>query len=126
MIKHHKEASYFVVDTEVGNEVCHDAVKEIIKEMELMNDIPVSDHELTIVRNYMIGSLIRATDGPFNRIKVIKNMVLSNVDVSYFNRLVDAVQHATPESVKLMSSKYLQPDMYKQIICGNPITEPVA
>lgn len=125
MIKHHREASFFVVDTEVGNEVCQPAVEEIMKEMDKLCHHEIDDQELTVVRNYMTGSLIRATDGPFNRIKVIRNMVLSDLDVGYFSRLVEAVQQASPASIREMADRYLQPGMYKRIICGNPVSEPV-
>ena len=120
MIRHHQHGSYFVIDTETGNEVCRQAVEETYKEMRLLATEPVDMEELDVVKNYMMGSLIRATDGSFNRIQVIRNMVLSGLDFDYFTRLAEAVRSSTPETVMEMSRRYLQPELYKEIISGQP------
>jgi len=73
------------------------------------------------VRNYMLGSLIRATDGSFNRIQVIRNMVMSGLDFEYFDRLVTAVQQTGPDQVLELAGKYLDPVQQTEIICGQPI-----
>lgn len=120
MIRHYRHGSYFAVDTEVGNEVCAAAVEEIYLEMEKMGREPVGSDELLVVRNYMMGSLIRATDGSMNRIQVIRNMVLSDLDFNYFTNLVDAIKTITPERIMELSQLYFRPGQYKEIICGNP------
>lgn len=121
LIRHHHNGSYFVIDTEVGNEVCRAAVDEIYAEMKQLAEVPVDNNELTVVRNYMLGSLIRATDGSFNRIQVIRNMVMSGLDFEYFDRLVTAVQRTRPEQIQELAGKYLDPTKQKEIICGQPI-----
>jgi zinc protease len=120
MIRHYRHGSYFAVDTEVGNEVCMAAVEEIYQEMDKMGKEPVGMDELMVVRNYMMGSLIRATDGSFNRIQVIRNMVLSDLDFSYFDTLVHAIKTITPERIMELSQQYFQAEQYKEVICGNP------
>ncbi|MBC8045974.1 MAG: insulinase family protein, partial [Fimbriimonadaceae bacterium] len=65
-ITHLKHASYFAVDTEVGNEVCKNAIAEVYKEMDVLKSIHIDAEELNVVKNYMLGTLLRATDGPFN------------------------------------------------------------
>ena len=54
------------------------------------------------------------------QIQVIRNMVLSGLDFDYFTRLAEAVRSSTPETVMEMSRRYLQPELYKEIISGQP------
>ncbi|MBC8045341.1 MAG: insulinase family protein, partial [Fimbriimonadaceae bacterium] len=118
-ITHLKHASYFAVDTEVGNEVCKNAIAEVYKEMNLLKSIQIDAEELNVVKNYMLGTLLRATDGPFNRINIIRNIVLSDLDFSYFDSLVHAIKTVTPERLKELANKYLVKEHMKEIICGN-------
>ncbi|MFI5172441.1 MAG: M16 family metallopeptidase [Chitinophagales bacterium] len=53
-ITHFNHASYFSIETEVGNEVCEKAIEEIYKEMDLMKKKPLDIDEMTIVQNYMM------------------------------------------------------------------------
>jgi predicted Zn-dependent peptidase len=118
-ITHFEHASYFVIDTEVGNEVCKAAMDEIYHELETMRTVQVTGEELLTVKNYMLGSLLRATDGPFNRISAIRNSVLSGLDEMYFTRLVDAIKHITPERLKDLSNIYFANENMQEVICGN-------
>lgn len=118
-ITHLKHASYFSIDTEVGNEVCEKAITEIYREMEIMCTDKVENEELDIVKNYMLGTLLRATDGPFNRINIIRNIVLSGLDFTYFDSLVHAIKTVTPERIRDLAQKYLIKGNMKQVICGN-------
>ena len=60
------ETGVFLIATEVGAEVCNVALKEIYKEVELLRSEKVSDEELSLVKNYMLGSFLRNSDGPFS------------------------------------------------------------
>lgn len=118
-ISHQKHISYFSIETEAGNEVCIDTLSEIYKEMELLRNVQPSIEELTIVKNFMLGSLLRATDGPFNRINMIKGLVMTGVDFSVFDKVVGAIQEIKPERIKELANIYLQPEQMKEIVCGN-------
>lgn len=117
-ISHYRHASYFSIDTEVGNEVCASALEEIYKEMDLLKTVPVDKEELTIVQNYMMGGLLRATDGPFNRINVVKNMVMSGLDARYFDGLVSAIRNITSERLMELANRYFDHETMKEVVCG--------
>lgn len=120
-IQHYDHSSYFSIETEVGNEVCEAALKEIYYEIDQIRSVLTDDEELTIVKNYMMGSLLRATDGPYNRINVIKNIVMSGLDTSYFANLVNAIKTITPEKIMELANKYLVAEHMKEIVCGKKI-----
>ncbi|MBC8172298.1 MAG: insulinase family protein [Chitinophagales bacterium] len=118
-IGHNLHGSYFSIDTEVSNEVCKNVVHEIYYEMELLRSNIIPDDELSIVKNYMLGTFLRATDGPFNRINVVRNIVLSGLDISYFNRLVEAAKTVTPARLQELANQYFVKSGMKEIVCGN-------
>ncbi len=117
-ISHYDHSSYFSIETEAGNEVCEAALKEIYNEIHTIRTELIDDEELTIVKNYMMGSLLRATDGPYNRINVIKNIVMSGLDTTYFDKLVHAIKTVTPERLMELADKYFVPDYMKEVVCG--------
>ena len=117
-ISHYRHASYFSVETEVGNEVCASALEEIYKEMDLLKKVAVDEEELSIVRNYMLGGLLRATDGPFNRINVIKNTLLSGLTLDYFDGLERAIRNISSERIMELANQYFDWETMKEVVCG--------
>lgn len=116
---HSLHASYMIISTEVGNEVCEDAIEEVYREMDVLRNEKVSETELSIVRNYVMGNILQATDGPFNRIKTITNLVLLNMDTSYYDAYMHTLQAITPERIQEMAVKYLVKEDMIESICGN-------
>ena len=55
----------FVISSEVGTKVLPAAMKEIYFEIRRLREEIVSQEELTLVKNYLMGSLMRSMDGPF-------------------------------------------------------------
>lgn len=117
-ITHYRHASYFSIETEVGNEVCASALEEIYKEMDLLKKVAVAEDELSIVRNYMLGGLLRATDGPFNRINVIKNTMLSGLTLSYFDNLERAIRNISADRIMELAQQYFDYETMKEVVCG--------
>lgn len=117
-ISHYRHASYFSIETEVGNEVCASALEEIYKEMDLLKKVAVEEDELSIVRNYMLGGLLRATDGPFNRINVIKNTMLSGLTLDYFDSLERAIRNISSERIMELAQQYFDYETMKEVVCG--------
>lgn len=117
-ITHYVHSSYFSVETEVGNEVCASAIAEIYKEMDALKTTPIDEEELTIIKNYMMGGLLRATDGPYNRINVVKNMMMSNLTTSYFDGLVHAVKTVSAERLMELANQYFDYETMQEVVCG--------
>ena len=117
-VTHYKYGSFFVIQTETGNEVCAAAIAETYKEMDILKKEKMDADELMIIKNYMMGGLLRATDGPFNRINVIKNMVMSDLDTSYFDSLVSGIKNITADRLMELANTYLDQENMKEVVCG--------
>jgi zinc protease len=120
-IVHYVHSSYFSIETEVGNEVCAAAIAEVYKEMDALKTTAIDDEELTIIKNYMMGGLLRATDGPFNRINVVKNMVMSGLTTAYFDGLANAIKTVTAERLMELANQYFDYETMKEVVCGKKV-----
>lgn len=103
----HTEQSAWMVSTEAGRDVSAATVEEVYKEMQRLRDEPVGEEELSLVRNYMIGSILGDLDGPFQIIGRWKNYVLNNLPEDYFYRSVDTIKNITASELHELANKYL-------------------
>jgi predicted Zn-dependent peptidase len=53
-----QHSGYFFITCEVGAEVTGEALKEIRKELDLLRSEEVKEEELSLVKNYMLGSFL--------------------------------------------------------------------
>jgi zinc protease len=104
-----------MISTEAGREVTADTIKEIYSEMEGLRDEPVDEEELLMTRNFMIGSILGDLDGPFQVIARWKNLVLNNLDDSYFYRGIQIIKTISAEELQELANKYLRPEEFYEL-----------
>jgi predicted Zn-dependent peptidase len=114
--QNHIAESALMISTEAGKDVCEETVKEVYKEMELLRQEPVSDEELLLVKNYLIGTILGDLDGPFHIIGRWKNVVLNELPQDYFYSSVDAIKKVSPAALQELANKYLQPEAFYELI----------
>lgn len=110
------KAGSWSIHTEAGRNVCEAAVEEIYKEMERLGTEPVSEGELDLVRNYMIGSALASLDGSFRVIRQWKGLILSGLDEDYFYRSLETIRTITGEDLQHLAQKYFVPEDFYEII----------
>ncbi|RMG84933.1 MAG: insulinase family protein [Bacteroidetes bacterium] len=108
----------FYVGTEVGNEFAGATIKEIYKEFEKLQQELVEKEEMEMVRNYVLGNLLTALDGPFNVAEVTKSFVLEGIPFSDFEMLVETVQTITPHDLRELARKYLNKEEMWEVVVG--------
>jgi zinc protease len=108
--------SGWIVATEAGRDVGNDTIKEIYSEMKQLREDIVDEEELMMTRNYMIGTILGDLDGPFQVIARWKNMILNNVDESYFYRGIEIIKTITAEELQELAVKYLDPDDFYELV----------
>ncbi|HLO80799.1 MAG TPA: pitrilysin family protein [Chitinophagaceae bacterium] len=114
--QNHMSESAWMVSTEAGKDVCEKTVQEVYNEMKLLREEPVSDEELLLVKNYLIGSILGDLDGPFHIIGRWKNIILNNLPGDYFVTSVDAIKNVTPAELQVLANKYLQPESFYELV----------
>lgn len=116
-LQNHIHSSAWMITTEAGKDVCDATVKEVYKEMKKLREKPIDDEELLLVKNFMMGSILGDLDGPFHIIGRWKNIILNDLDESYFYNSIRAIKSITPAELQELANKYLQPkDFYELVV----------
>jgi zinc protease len=115
-LQDHIQQSGWLVSTEAGKDVCEAAIAEIYKEMKRLQDEPVGEDEMQLVRNYMIGSILGDLDGPFHIIARWKNYVLNELDGNYFYNAINTIRSVSPEELQQLAKKYLNPEEFYELV----------
>ena len=104
-----------MISTEAGRDVCKPTIEEIYKEMDILKSEIIDEEELSLVRNYMIGSVLGELDGPFQLIARWKNYVLNGVTDEYFYKSVELIKTTGAEELQELAKKYLNPEEFYEL-----------
>lgn len=111
-------AGYFFIGTEVGADVCSDALNEIYKEIELLKTEAIGDEELSLVKNYMLGSMLGSLENVFSHADKFKNIYFSGLDYSYYENYISKVKSITADELLALANKYLNTENFTEIVVG--------
>lgn len=112
------KTGYFLVATEVGKDVREPAIEEIKKELEDLQYNLVPEHELSLVRNYMLGQLLKSADGPYAMMDLFLSAEINDCTLEFYNEAIAAVDNVTPERIQELAKKYLNWDQMTIISAG--------
>jgi len=113
-----RNAGYFFISTEVGVDVCKPALTEIYNELKRLRNEPVSNAELDLVKNYMLGDFVRSIDGPFALAEKFKKIMLYDLSYSYYDEFVETVKNITPDVLQELANKYFAEDQLHELVVG--------
>ncbi len=102
-----KRDGLFLIATETANEHTQALIKEIEHEFERLKTEPIPNEELEMARNFTLGTLLSALDGPFNSSDIIKELYLDHLDENHFNKLVHTIKTITGDELSILARKYL-------------------
>ncbi len=108
----------FYITSEVGANVCKKAVDEIYKELKKLRTDLISENELNLVRNYMLGALLRNADGPFALADRFKALLEYDLTEEYYVSFVETINNITPKELQQLAQKYFHEDSMYELIVG--------
>jgi predicted Zn-dependent peptidase len=115
-LQNHIQQSAWLISTEAGRDVCEATIIEVYKEMERLRNEPVDEEELSLVRNFMVGSILGDLDGPFHIISRWKNIILNGVSEDYFDRQMQTIKTVSAEELQALANKYLVPENFYELV----------
>lgn len=113
-----KQGGAFFIATEVGADVCKAAVGEIEKELELLKTELIPEEELSLVRNFMLGSLLGSLENVFSHADKFKSIYFAGLDYDYYDRYASTVKTTTAVELRDLANKYLNFDQFYKVIVG--------
>ncbi|MFN8241578.1 MAG: pitrilysin family protein [Bacteroidales bacterium] len=114
----YKLSGYKAISAEVGAAHSRDAVKEIMNEIRLLQTEPVDADELNVVRNYMLGELVRMFDGPFAIGESFRSAWEFGLDNSYYRKFAEKINLITPDEIIRLAEAYYKTEDLFEVIAG--------
>ena len=111
-------SGYFAAATEVGAQFTEDALAQIFAEIERLRCEPVPVEELALVKNIMVGEVMRILDGPFGIADVTIENIQNGFGNGYLGEFVRQVRETTSERVWELALRYLAPDTLTAVVVG--------
>jgi predicted Zn-dependent peptidase len=107
MLSEFHETGYFLIATEVGKEHKDAAIAEIRAEIEKLHHELIPAEELNLVRNYLLGQLLKSADGPYAMTDLYVGVQAFGLDISFYDRYIKKIHEITPEKIQLLAKTYL-------------------
>lgn len=117
MINFDKEG-YLAIATQVRHEEAEAALAEIYFEIERLRRELISEEELQLAKNMMIGEILRILDGPFGIADVTIENIMCGTDNSATEENLQAILAITPEQVQELAVKYLRREDLVEVVVG--------
>jgi zinc protease len=113
-----KYSGAMFIATEVGADVCKAAIAEIEKEIDLLKTALIPEEELSLVRNYMLGSLLGSLENVFSHADKFKSLYFSGLDYDYYDRYADAIKTVSATKLQSLAAEYLNFTQFYKVVVG--------
>lgn len=113
-----KNTGCFFIASEVGVDVCSATLNEIQKELTTLQREPVSTNELSLVRNYMLGSILGSLENTLSHADKFKNIYFFGLGYEYYDRYIKTVRTITADELLQLANQYLRFDEMEKVIVG--------
>lgn len=112
------KSGYFLIGTEVGASVREEAIQEIKKEIQVLQTELVSTDELDLVKNYLLGQVLKSADGPYAMMDLFLNVETQGMDLDFYNAYIQKIKTIQPEELRDLACKYLNWESMSIVTAG--------
>jgi len=102
-----KSSNYFYISAEIDSDKIDESLIEIQSEIDRLKTVPISDDELSMVKNYVNGKILAGLDGPFRSSQLIKSYLSHELDFDYFCDFTDSLALIDAKMLMEMAKRYL-------------------
>lgn len=114
-----EEQGYFVISTEVKGESTELALKEIYNELDILRNELISQEEISLVKSYIMGQILKSADGPFSQSTLLKNMHIQSTGFEFYSTYQQMLDHLDAEHLKSLANTYLKEQDLCEVVVGN-------
>ena len=108
----------FMISSEAATEYVEPLIKEVYRELERLVAEPVSEAEMQLVRNYIMGELCREYEGQSAKSEVFINAWLSGVGFESVNRYIDEIKSVTAADLQCLAREYFKKENMIEVVVG--------
>lgn len=111
--------SLWIESADVTTKDTYNSLKEIVKEIELLQKTPPSADELKGIQNYETGMFVLRNSTPGGIVNQLSTMHLQGLPDSYLTEQVQNINAVTPEQVSATARKYVRPEAMTTVVVGD-------
>ncbi|MDR1347636.1 MAG: insulinase family protein [Prevotellaceae bacterium] len=113
-----KDSGYFAISAEVGDKYVKLTLEEIKNEILRLQQQKIAKDELSLVKNYITGNILRSIDGVWKIADVCIDVLQINANFEYIEKMLDEVLKITPDRILDLANRYLDTDTFTTVISG--------
>ena len=110
--------SFFVIGAEVNKGNVSIAVEEIMKEIQELQQKSISESELLIAKNHLLGSLQQDLSNPFSVMDKIRNIILFNLPHSHYSNLYTTVDRINSFELQSLARNHFSMSQFHRVLVG--------
>lgn len=113
-----KHDGFWAIHTDTNINKLDVCLNEIYLEIDRLQNDTFTDEEIQLARNYLLGRLLKRTDGAFNLMETFKSYFIEGIDIGKFEIFIDELKQADATSLSAIAKKYLSLNTMHQVIVG--------
>ncbi len=119
IIQPHLQSGLLRIAGDIKSGYAMQVADEVRNEMRNLKEKPVSDSEMDLVRNYMMGELLQIFDGPFNCADAVEKAIDMGVGIDFYDKERETILSIKPVDIQETANKYFDLDKLTVAIAGN-------
>ncbi len=117
-IDNDKWVGSFTASASVRNAVTDSAITEILHEMKRIRNELITEEELRLAKNNMIGEFIRSLEDPQTIARFALRVERFGLPKDYYKNYLKHIEAVSIEDVQAAAKKYIRPDQAHIIVVG--------
>ncbi|MDR1554177.1 MAG: insulinase family protein [Prevotellaceae bacterium] len=113
-----RDSGYLTISAEVGNEYVELTLQEIKNEILRLQQQKIAKDELSLVKNYITGDILRSIDGAWKIADIYIDVRQINANLKHIEQIFDEALKMTPDKILDLANKYLDINTLTTIISG--------
>ncbi len=101
------------------SEATAEAIEAVRREMERLQEEPVTEKELEDTRNSIFNSLVFRNDSRSDVLNQRMNNEYLGLPEDAFETYIEELREVTPEDIQRVAQEYMRPDQMKILVVGN-------
>jgi predicted Zn-dependent peptidase len=91
---------------------------EIKFELARLQTELVGEEELSLVKNYMLGQLLKSADGPYAMLDMFNSVDMYGLDLTFYDQAIEKIKHVDAKRIHELAIKYLNWDDFLIVTAG--------
>ncbi|REG83083.1 M16 family metallopeptidase [Algoriphagus antarcticus] len=112
------DSNYWVIEADVQKAFYSEVVKEIYHEIKVLTEVEIDADELEVVRNFLIGQMLKQFSTSFDLIDRFKAVHHSGMDFDYYAEKLAYLKKFTAEDILSIGQKYFSKPPFIEVIVG--------